>query len=55
MKTQEIVQLLLNNLQLNYNALDMCASAPGKKLEQELNEAQKEVKGYEDPHPLGNS
>ena len=40
------MQLLLNNLQLEYNALEMHASALGKKLEQDLNEARKEVKGY---------
>ena len=35
-------------LQMEYNALDTCASVLGKKLKQDLNEAQKEVKGYID-------
>ena len=43
---QEILQLLLDDLQKEYNALDTCISTHGKKLEQELDEARKEVKSY---------
>ena len=44
-KDQEIAQLMLNSLQIEYNALDMCASMLGKKLKQDFDEALKEVKG----------
>ena len=42
------MQFSLDTLQSEYDALEMCASARGKKLEQDLNEARKEVKGYID-------
>ena len=45
-KEQEVAQLILNNLQQEYDALDTRASAHSKKLEQELDKAWKEVKGY---------
>ena len=45
---QEVAQLLLDNLQLEYNALDMRASVHGNKLKKDLNKALKEVKGYID-------
>ena len=45
-KEQEIVQLLLDDLQKEYDALEMCTRPHGKKLKQELDKARKEVKGY---------
>ena len=42
------MQLPLDNLKKEYGELDMCASAHGKKLKQELDKALKEVKGYVD-------
>ena len=45
---QEVAQLLLDDLQKEYDELDMRASAHGKKFKQELNKAQKEVKVYVD-------
>ena len=47
-KEQEIMQFSLNTLQSEYDALETCASARGKKLKQDLDKAQKEVKGYID-------
>ena len=35
-------------LQMEYNALDTCSSVLGKKLEQDLDNVRKEVKGYID-------
>ena len=47
-KEQESAQLLLNNLQKEFDKLNMYASAHGKKLMQHLNKARKEVKAYID-------
>ena len=43
-----MAQMLPDNLQKEYSKLKMCTSAKGKKLEQDLNEAWKEVKSYID-------
>ena len=40
--------MLLNNLQKEYNELNMCTSTHGKKLKQDINESRKEVKLYVD-------
>ena len=47
-KKQEIAQITLDMLQLEYNALDMHASTCGKKLKQDLEKVQNKVKGYVD-------
>ena len=38
-KEQEVAQLLLDNLQKEYNELNIHASTHGKKLKQDLNKA----------------
>ena len=47
-KEQENAQFSLDTLQSEYDAFETCASARGKKLRQDLDKAQKEVKGYID-------